>query len=222
MAANQPYVPFSQREGFDPVPPQLKLGEVSAELRRQLDYYVGLEVGRGTRHGYSGSYFGEKWDRVAKDFHVLVLKQRAGAYENNPSRFKRSTEDFIRTNKIEKLFDFVEFFIRYPGCSNELKRELAEAFVSARAAYRIVDNQIVAIGTEQQAEAYETAIAAAEAEGGSAARQHLVAAGSALRAGNWAGSVRESIHAVEAMALRLAPGKKTLGPALSELQRDGH
>ena len=89
----------------------------------------------------------------------------------------------------------------------ELKRELAEAFVTARAAYRVFDNQYVAaIGTEEQAAAFERAIAEAEAQNAAAARKQLIAAGEALRNSDWSGSIRESIHAVEAMAVHLAPG----------------
>ena len=120
------------------------------------------------------------------------------------------------------MFDLVEFFVRHPKCSDELRSELASAFVATRAAYRIVDRQIVAIGTEEQAAAFERAVADAEANSAGAARKHLIAAGLALRNSDWAGSVRESIHAVEAMALRLAPGTTTLGPALAALEKQGH
>ena len=54
------------------------------------------------------------------------------------------------------------------------------------------------------------------------ARNHLIKAGQNLRNGDWAGSVRESIHAVECMAKRLAPDAQTLGPALAALERRGH
>lgn len=222
MASDQPYVPFSQREGLEPIPAQLSLGKVSGELRRLLDYYISLEIERESQNGYNGSYFDGNWNRVAKDFCVLFLGANAGAYKNSPYDFRQGVEAFTKKAEIGKLFDFVEFFTRHPGCSKELKRELAGAFVTVRAAYRIVDNQIIAIGTEQQAEAFEAAVATAEVEGASAARRHLVSAGSELRAENWAGSVRESIHAVEAMALRLAPGAKTLGSALAELEKGGH
>lgn len=46
-------------------------------------------------------------------------------------------------------------------------------------------------------------------------------AGLALKNAEWANSVRESIHAVEATARRLAPGSNTLGPALTALERNG-
>lgn len=40
----------------------------------------------------------------------------------------------------------------------------------------------------------------------------------ALHEGKWAGSVRESIHAVESVACELAPGKNTLGAALDAIK----
>ena len=95
--------------------------------------------------------------------------------------------------------------------------------VTARAAYRVFDNKcIAAIGTEEQAAAFERAIADAEAKNATAARKQLIAAGVALRNSDWAGSLRESIHAVEAIAVRLAPGTDTLGAALKVLEQRGH
>jgi hypothetical protein len=73
MASDQTYIPFSQRTGLEVIPPQLKLGEVSAELRRLLDYYVGLEIDRETVSGYEYTYFMDNWARVTKDLHVLFF-----------------------------------------------------------------------------------------------------------------------------------------------------
>lgn len=222
MTSDQPYIPFSQRTGLEPIPPQLKVGEVSAELRRLLDYYIGLEIDRETRSGYEYSYFDDDWGRVAMDLHVLFLKQDASTYKNSPYELKQMLKVLLQRADTGKLFNLIEFFVRHPRCSNELKGELAGAFVTARTAYRIVDRQIVAIGTEEQAAAFERAVADAEANNAGAARKHLIAAGLALRNSDWAGSVRESIHAVEAMALRLAPGTTTLGPALAALEKQGY
>ncbi len=55
---------------------------------------------------------------------------------------------------------------------------------------------------------------------GSAA--HLRAAAERINAGDWAGSVRESIHAVESVARQLDPeAAQTLGPALDSLEKRG-
>lgn len=55
--------------------------------------------------------------------------------------------------------------------------------------------------------------------GADAARSHLVSAGVELRRGDWAGSVRESIHAVESIAKKIHPEAKTLGEALKAIER---
>ncbi len=220
---SKPYVPFSQRTGLEPIPPQLKLGEVSAELRRLLYYCISLEIDRESYSGYSSAVFNDKWRRVAMDLHVLFFKQPADKFGYGAHQNEQRLNVFIQGANIGQLCNLVEFFVRHPGCSGELKRELADAFVTARAAYRVFDSKyIAAIGTEEQAAAFERAIADAEAENATAARKQLVAAGVALRNSDWAGSLRESIHAVEAMAVRLAPGTNTLGAALKLLEQRGH
>ena len=157
------------------------------------------------------------------DLHVLFFKEPADTFNYGADENEQRLNVFIQRADIGELFDLVEFFVRHPGCSDELKRELAGAFVTARAAYRVFDNKyIAAIGTEEQAAAFERAIADAEAKNATAARKQLIAAGVALRNSDWAGSVRESIHAVEAMAVRLAPGTDTLGAALKVLEQRGH
>ena len=218
------YMPFSQRAGLKPIPPQLKLGEASPELRRLLYYYIHLEMGRGTAYSpYSSAVFNDEWKRVAMDLHVLFFKQPADNFPYLVDKNEQRLNGFIQRADIGSLFDLVEFLVQHPGCSTELKRELTGAFVTVRAAYRIFDNQyIAAIGTDEQAMAFERAIVDAEVKNATAARKQLIAAGVALRNSDWAGSVRESIHAVEAMAVRLAPGTDTLGAALRVLEQRGY
>ena len=161
---SKPHVPFSQRTGLEPIPPQLKLGEVSAELRRLLYYYISLEIGRVSYTPFDTAVFEAEWRRVAMDLHVLFFKQSADNFDYSAYRNQQHLNVFIQRAKIGELFDLVEFFVRHPNCGSELKRELADAFVMARAAYRVFDNKyIAAIGTEEQAAAFERAIADAEA-----------------------------------------------------------
>lgn len=220
---SNPYVPFSQRTGLEPIPPQLKLGEISPELRRLLFYYISLEIGRESYATINSIVFRKEWKRVAMDLHVLFFGQSADKFDSSAYENKRRLNAFIQRANIGELFNLVEFLVRHSGCSDELKRELADAFVMARAAYRLFDNnEIAAIGTDEQAAAFERALANAEAKNAITARKQLIAAGVALRNSDWAGSVRESIHAVEAMARRLAPEASSLGAALSVLEQRGH
>ena len=217
------YVPFSQRTGLEAIPPQLNLNEISEELRRLIYYYISLEIERESYEPYGSSVFKEKWLRVAKDLHVIFFKQPIDTFDYGTYELNQRLSRLIRQADIGHLFNLVEFFVRHTGCSAELKRELTGAFVMARAAYRIFDNQyIVAIGTNEQAMAYERAVAEAESKNATAARKHLIAAGVAIRESDWTGSVRESIHAVEAMAVYLAPNANTLGDALKILEQHGY
>ena len=85
-----------------------------------------------------------------------------------------------------------------------------------------MDNRIVAIGTDEQAQAFIEALVDTDETGAQGARAHLVEAGSYLRHGKWPESIRESIHAVESMALRISPEGGTLGKALDKIHAAGH
>lgn len=215
------YLPFSQRNGLSPIPPQLKLGEVSQELRRLLDFYVAEEIERVESSGFEYRYFTGAWERVAKELHVLFFGNSADSFENRSYQLRKRLEVCFAKSSIGPLFDLVEFFLRHRDCSAVLKSDLASAFERSRSAYRVVDGLVVAVGTDQQAQAFERAIKDTEESGAPAARQHLISAGSELRNGNWSGSVRESIHAVEAMARTIVPAD-ALGPALTQLEATGH
>lgn len=222
MTSNETYLPFSQRMGYEPVPAQLRLGEVSSELRRLLDYGIHLEIRREARSSYDGDYLSSRWERISHDLHVQFFKKKASSFQNKSFIIRKDLEEFFYGASIGKLFDLIEFLIRHPKCETTLYDDFSQAFVSARAAYRIIDRHIVAIGTEQQGAAFVMAIAATEAIGADAARKHLIEAATCLRSGDWSGSVRESIHAVEALALQLSPETTGLGPALTAMERRGH
>lgn len=215
------YIPFSQRERYAPIPPQLELGEVSKELRRYIDYAFYQAHAVGTNVGYERAMYVDHWREIAQDFNIYILKNSARSFSEEPHHFRSTVEGFCAKWSLPLLFDLVEFFARHPNCPGKLVHDLEQAFVTARAAYRLVDKQIIAIGTAEQGEAVQRAID--EAEGKSAgARHHLINAGAELRSGHWADSIRESIHAVESVCVKLAPGAKTFQDALKELEARGH
>jgi hypothetical protein len=218
----QPYVPYSQRSGSVPVPPQLKLGEVSSEFRRLAYYAVHLEVDRESYAPYQSAIFKDGWKRVATDLHVRIFKRDADTFDHSAYNTDKAIKKVIDDADVVHLFDFIEFFLRHPNCSAELKRELRSAFVDSRLAYRVFDNQVAAIGTEEQADAFLRAIDDAQAKSATGARKHLLDAGSALRNADWAGCVRNSISAVESVAVKLSPGENTLGAALKAIEKKGH
>jgi hypothetical protein len=78
---------------------------------------------------------------------------------------------------------------------------------------------IIPIGSEAERDTLARAFADVAASEFHGARSHLRNAGSELTAGNYGPSIRESIHAVEAVACVLEPGAGTLGKALSMLEK---
>lgn len=211
---------FSQRNGLRPVPEQLKLEQVSTEFRRLIHYALDQEIERVRRSGYSYSYFDGEWRRVAQDLHVRFLGEPISSFENIAFELNKKLERFIFRSTYDQLFNLIEFFSKHSGCTEDFKKDLAKAFVDARTAYRLKDDLVIAVGTDEQAQALLKAIDDAEPSCNLGGRQHLIAAGKKLAERDWVGSVRDSIHAVEATAISLAPGD-TLGPALTELEKRG-
>jgi hypothetical protein len=118
MTIDQPYIPFSQRTGLEPIPPQLKLCEVSADLRRMIDYYISLEIDRETRSGFDRSYFDRNWERVTKDLYVLFLKNGAEEYKNSPYEWRNNFKTLTQRANIGMLFDLIEFLVRHPNVAS--------------------------------------------------------------------------------------------------------
>ena len=220
---------FSQRNGFEPLPEQLKPGQVSDQFRNLIDYALKNKLYRLTCYSvFSQSRLSKSRDftnngiKITKDFHIKFLGNSFNSYDNKVLRWQNEFERFALKDPFNKLFDLIEFFMTHPESDTEMKTDLSQAFVDARTAYRLKDNQIIMVGNHEQAQAVLQAIDDTEQAGYSGPRQHLVKAGKDLTGGNWKESVRESIHSVEAMTLNIAPqkGKNNLTIALKKLERE--
>ena len=224
-------LPFSQRNGYAEIPPQLKIGVISDEFLHLLEYVIIKEIDKNTKFTYpSGeATFSKNLSAFSKDFYVRFLKQRIIRYKASVKDLRHECSSLI-TRIMRKdlpiLFDFIEFliksFTKHDLYTESFKKDLCDVFIEARAAYRIVDDKIMAIGTEEQGKAVKGALDNTEKYGAKAARSHLIESGVALRNGNWADSIRESIHAVESAARLLDKNTKSLGDALKKIEKNGN
>lgn len=212
------YATFSQRNGFEPMPTQFVLGVVPPQLRRLLQLAFTREIDRNSYRTYNGQYFKPNWITVAEDFHVKLLKKSPISSANRPHELSPLILQSVGRLPLPDLSDLTEFFIRNRGCSDDFKSDIREAFEASRSAYRVIDNKIVAIGNDEEADAFVAALAATETASADGARKHLINAGQDLKAAKWADSVRESIHAVESVARGIS-GKKKLSDALTDLEK---
>lgn len=213
---------FSQRNGLAAVPPQLRLGELSDGLRNRLHYVFDSSFQSSVRYGSMSEYLTAPWDRMLADTHVKFLGKNISQFDNDVADQRDFLSRICTKASIGVLFDYIEFVLQHPLCPDEFKAEIADALVQGRSAYRVLDGRTVsAVGSVLEGETIAAAIISAEGQAPGAAR-HLLDAASELRRGDWSGSIRNSIHAVESVAVVLAPSKNTLSDALAVLSKNGH
>lgn len=213
---------FSQRNGLAPVPPQLQLGELSPALRNRLHYAFDSSFDESVGYGSMSAFLEDPWERILKDTHVKFLQKNISQFASDVSVQRGILKSICIDAKIGILFDYIEFVVQHPMCPDGLAGEIADALFQGRSAYRILDGRTVsAVGSALEGETISAAVTAAQRSAPGAAR-HLLDAASDLRRGEWSGSIRNSIHAVESVAVLLAPSKDTLGGALAVLTANGH
>ena len=209
-------LPFSQRNGYTTIPPQLKLEEVCDKHRRLIAYHISEEISRNI---YRGT-LSDKWEYVAKELFVKYFDFRPGYFKVAPDSIYSRLLGVIYQGKFFELFDLIEFLCRQDNCSDTVKIDLSSSFEESRSAYRMIDlRTIVAVGNEELAKTYLGALDKTAAHETDGARTHLINAGKLIADRKFSDSVRESINVAEAVAKKLAPGSSELGDALKTLSK---
>lgn len=131
--------------------------------------------------------------------------------------------EFFLTADFHNCFDVLQLIMQHPLCPRGFVMAIQDVFEECQLAYRVDATStpvIVPAVSEQEGDVLIGAIQDLGGGGLGGAATHLRRAGEQIRDRNWAGSVRESIHAVESVAKRVAPGDAgTLGKALAALER---
>lgn len=220
---NRREITFEQSEGAQPLPSQLALRQLSPELRALMwdVIYSNLIANRVVR--YQKYCIGGWLFEVLKDYWVRRLHKMADEFDDNFSTAVVFAKQITVNGTYVKAFGFLEFVIRHPDCPEDFADAMDEALSDGRSAYRILDRDtIVPIVTEAEGEVIKSAFSDLDNESLGGARAHLRNAASELVNGNWGGAIRESVHAVEAVARTLEPSATTLDPALARLEKAGH
>ena len=137
----------------------------------------------------------------------------------------KKLREYIEARPCNKVFDLIQFVLRHRQCPPEFVREMQHTFSECRLAYRIDlarPPTILTAATPEEGDAVADALRTLRGAGLRGSAAHLRKASEHVNAGDWAGSVRESIHAVESVARQLDPdAAKTLEPALAALEKCG-
>ena len=133
-------------------------------------------------------------------------------------------KDSIHNDPFNRVIDLVERIMRHPSCPKGFAQDIGNAFSESHMAYIVVEIELPTVfpaATEEEGEAIARGARDLEVAGFSGTLSHLQKAADDFKQGNWAGSIRESSHAVESVCQQL-PGRRTrtVSAALNELQRE--
>ena len=130
-----------------------------------------------------------------------------------------SAKSLILNGSYVDVLGLLQWLLRHNQCPPSLPRQIASVLESTRAGYRLTPDgkTIMPIASEEEAGVAARAFSALNIAKYGAARTHLERAAENIAAGDSAGAVRESIHAVESVA-RTITRERSFGDALRVLE----
>ena len=223
---NDARLSFSQAQGYEAIPGPLRLKELPEAARTRIWNVLFAHLDESKAVGSGGQWWIDgNWKDMLRavhaGFHGLALDE----WSPNFRWACEGLREYIEKRPFNKVFDLLQFVLRHHLCPHAFIRQMQWTFAECRLAYTIDAAQpptILPAATPEEGNAVVGALQTLREAGLGGSAAHLRAAGEHIRAGDWAGSVRESIHAVESVARQLDPGAaKTLGPALASLSGRG-
>ena len=215
---------FSQRHGLREMPGPPQLEEISERARNSLWSVLWRHINETARRTAYRTYLGGRWQQMFADLYQRWLEQPLDRYDSDLGLWQHECRTILLEGPFDVCFDFLETLMRHPACPVEFTKEIKEIF-HYQLAYRVDTTslpKIVPAATKQEGDALIVALENLEIAGLGGAAKHLREAGQRIIGRDWPGSVRESIHAVESVAKRIAPGSAgTLGKVLTVLEGRG-
>ncbi len=241
---------FSQAQGHEEIPGPLNLGELPQETRTQIWNVFYESLDQFVRRDFAGyPYIITPWQdmmsAVHRDYFCFPLHEWSAHQEKAASQFCQirlderarhgegqylgqiasKIHDHIETQPFNKVFDLIQFVMRHPECPTEFVDSMKETFASSRLAYIIDDSPLPTIlpaTTQEEKDALLESLQTLRGAGLNGGAEHLRKASESINQGDWADSIRESIHAVESVARIIDPNaSRTLKPALLSIEKHG-
>jgi hypothetical protein len=189
---------FEQAEGIDPLPSQFARGQISNQFRAALWQLLKREFERQfERSAFGGGFLARPWSTILEDAHVYRY-HRLDEFPADYQKAVASVKTIIERGSWSDVLGWLEFVLKHPSCPRHIAQSVNALMTYSRLAYRVVDGRVICpVGSEAERGTIQRAFADLKATEFNGARAHLRKAASELTAGNYADSVRESIHAVE-------------------------
>ena len=214
---------FSQAQGYEELPGPLQLEELPSEARTHIwnEFYTAILA---TAH-FSEEYqdVGGVWEAILHAKHVwhdkLPIDEWDVAFHERTHQLRHS----IETLQFNEVFDLIQFVLRHPKCPPGFIDAMKRTFALSRLAYTIDEAEpptIIPAVTDVEGRTVVESMQTLRRAGLDGSAAHLRKAAECINRNDWAGSIRESIGAVESVARQLDPkASKDLGPALASLEK---
>ena len=219
---------FSQREGLAPLPEALQAEDLSTKFRNCVWKVVDEKFAACTYLNvvylqFVDSPDGNYWGALRKSYHLDILEEPHDTIGDECD--VRAVRSWLRklildAPAYDETLTLIEHMFRVPGMPNDLASAIEKCFDHA---LYFIDRSgaptcIVSATSEEMKKATVKALANINQSELGGAKHHLRESAQALNAKNFAGSIRESIHAVESAARQIDPGNsKSMRDALQSL-----
>ena len=220
---------FSQAWGYKEIPKQLKLEEIRDEARISLwnALYKAVRKTYDWGNDYNPDHVGAPWDDIFYDLHENFFNLRIDEFQlPDLEDIKHSYgRNLLEEWKFNEIFDFLLHIMRHQDSPPEFINDVAKTFKKHKLAYTVDQEHPVTIYpvvTETEVDAILKTRKQLVENSFLGAETHLRKAADFLHQGEYADSIRESMHVVESVARKLAPNSpNSLNKALKALE-DGN
>ena len=216
---NERMLTFSQAQGYEELPGPLKLEELPAAARTHIwnVFYTFID---DTKASFGS--IGINWDQILREKHILHDNLSLDEWYNSFEYDRRELRHSIENLPFNQVFDLIQFVIRHANCPPEFIDEMKRAFAHSMLAYTIGKAKpptIIPSVTEAEGNTIVESLQLLRRAGLEGSASHMRNASECINNGDWAGSIRESINAVESVARQLDPKSSgTLRGALAALE----
>lgn len=208
---------YLQRNGHQPLPQRLKLGEMDQAARGFLTRWVSTLIQENSRHDdFFTCVICDPLKTIFQDIWIDAdyLNRGYETFSDDEDTCRRFFLNLIEEQGILEVINILDAVVSHSLFPKKFRDSFAEALMKGKVAYRldISTGQIFPIASPEEGMVIQEALRLTQQEGMQAVRGHLLSAGKYINQGDWRDSVRESIHAVEAVGrLILKNPSTTLG-----------
>ena len=196
---------FAEAEGLAPLPVQLQRTEISQELRAVLWQFIYNQIKRQTSSGSFDTYVTGAWRTTLEAVHVLHCHRMADEFSASLSDILPSVKRVFEKGSYAEIYGWLQFVLRkHPPV--DFAKNLQARPTYCRSPFRIVGGDVLyPLASDADARTVQQAFADLKGSSLSGGYEHLRKAAKELTDGNFAGAIRESMHAVESVVRVLEP-----------------